>query len=177
LAGALLLLMAAFFALLWLPMAPLVTQGAPPHAAQAAMLTQRPWHDVRIVSHGWHTCVVVSAQDLYAHVPALQIRFPAANWLELGWGDAGFYQADEISAAIALDALFWPDPAVVHVVGFTPAALRKRPLASCSRSVRACMATRSFTPAWACTPPPTPATSGRPKPWPAPVCRCRRPPR
>ena len=119
LAWGLLALCAAFFALLWLPMAPLVTQGGAPNAEQAAMLAQRPLHDVRVVSHGWHTGVVVPAQDLYAYVPALKTRFPAANWLELGWGDAGFYQADEISTAITLDALFWPDPAVMHVVGFS----------------------------------------------------------
>ena len=119
LAWGLLALCAAFFALLWLPMAPLVTQGGTPNAEQAAMLAQRPLHDVRVVSHGWHTGVVVPAQDLYAYVPALKTRFPAANWLELGWGDAGFYQADEISTAITLDALFWPDPAVMHVVGFS----------------------------------------------------------
>ena len=115
----LLALCAVFFALLWLPMAPLVTRGAAPNAAQAALLARRPLHDVRVVSHGWHTGVVVQAQDLYAYVPALKTRFPAANWLELGWGDAGFYQANEITAAITLDALFWPDPAVMHVVGFS----------------------------------------------------------
>ena len=118
LGGLLLALCAVFCGLLWLPMAPLVVKGGAPTAEQAAMLAARPLHEVRVVSHGWHTGVVVRAQDLYAYVPALRSRFPAANWLELGWGDGGFYQAEAITTAITLDALFWPDPAVMHVVGF-----------------------------------------------------------
>ncbi len=72
---------------------------------------------VHVVSHGWHTGVVVPAEPLREHLPVLRSRFPTVRWLEVGWGDAAFYQADEITAGIVVRAVFWPTPTVVHVVG------------------------------------------------------------
>ena len=72
---------------------------------------------IHIVSHGWHTGVIVETADLTRVMPVLAKRFPDAKYLEVGWGDAGFYQADKITAGLAIKALFWPTPTVVHVVG------------------------------------------------------------
>jgi len=72
---------------------------------------------IHVISHGWHTGVIVEATDLTRLMPVLAKRFPDAKYLEVGWGDAGFYQADKITACLAIKALFWPTPTVVHVVG------------------------------------------------------------
>jgi len=72
---------------------------------------------IHVVSHGWHTGVIVQTADLTRLMPVLAKRFPDAKSLEVGWGDAGFYQADKITAGLAIKALFWPTPTVVHVVG------------------------------------------------------------
>lgn len=72
---------------------------------------------IHVVSHGWHTGVIVEATELTRVMPVLAKRFPDAKYLEVGWGDAGFYQADKITAGLAIKALFWPTPTVVHVVG------------------------------------------------------------
>ena len=37
-------------------------------------------------------------------------------WAEYGWGDDGFYNAKKITLGITLKALFWKNPAVLHVV-------------------------------------------------------------
>jgi uncharacterized protein (TIGR02117 family) len=36
--------------------------------------------------------------------------------LEIGWGDRGFYQANEITSKLTMNAIFWPSEAVLHVV-------------------------------------------------------------
>jgi len=69
-----------------------------------------------IVSHGWHTGIIVKASGLQKQLPVLKDRFKSAAYLEIGWGDQGFYQAEEITTAITLKAILWPTATVVHVV-------------------------------------------------------------
>jgi len=74
--------------------------------------------DIHVLSHGWHTGVIVKREDLAAQVPALTERFGDYEFLEVGWGDAGFYQAQKITTGITLRAIFLPTSSVVHIVGF-----------------------------------------------------------
>lgn len=76
-------------------------------------------HTIYLVNHGWHTGIVMPKQPFTAHVPMLLKRFPQADYLEFGWGDKGFYQAQKIKIGLAIQALFWPTDSVVHVVGLT----------------------------------------------------------
>ena len=70
---------------------------------------------VFVVSHGWHTTLMFeTARVDPADFPAFA-EFRAAPWFEAGWGDAEFFQADEITVGITLDALFLPGPSVMHV--------------------------------------------------------------
>ncbi len=89
---------------------------------------------VRVVDHGFHTGLVLRAGDLRAAAvrlgrqdpeSAARLRRLAAEWphasaLEIGWGDADFYQAtprlQDVDVALGLGALFWPTPSVVQVV-------------------------------------------------------------
>jgi uncharacterized protein (TIGR02117 family) len=73
---------------------------------------------IHVLNHGWHTGVVIPATVLQSRLAPLAARFPRASYLEIGWGDAGFYQAKEITSALTLRAIFWPTDSVVHVVGF-----------------------------------------------------------
>jgi len=77
-----------------------------------------PDQRVHVVSHGWHTGIILEAKKLNRQIPLLAERFPKAGFYEVGWGDAGFYQARKITATISLNAVFLPSDTVVHVVGF-----------------------------------------------------------
>lgn len=70
---------------------------------------------IYVAGHGWHTGLIVPAADMQARLPALQERFGGAPYLEFGWGDRDFYQAEEITAGVALKAVLWPTAAVMHV--------------------------------------------------------------
>ncbi|WP_040395413.1 TIGR02117 family protein [Catenovulum agarivorans] len=78
-------------------------------------------HTIYLVNHGWHTGIVVPQQPFSQSVPQLVTRFNQADYLEFGWGDKGFYQADKITFGLAIKALLWPTDSVVHVVGLTEA--------------------------------------------------------
>ena len=62
-------------------------------------------HTIYLVNHGWHTGILVPQQSFTQKVPQLVARFNQADYLEFGWGDKGFYQADKITLGLAIKAL------------------------------------------------------------------------
>jgi uncharacterized protein (TIGR02117 family) len=78
--------------------------------------TRRP---VYLVSHDWHTGIVVRRADLPAAAWPESEDFPDAEYLEVGWGDRDYYQSREPGAWLTLKAAFWPTPSVLHIAGFS----------------------------------------------------------
>ncbi|EGT0641866.1 TIGR02117 family protein [Citrobacter werkmanii] len=76
-------------------------------------------YEIYIVNHGWHTGIIAPAHNVNIALPQLKLRFPEAQWYEIGWGDKGFYQAHEITTKLTLQAMFWSSGAVLHVVTFS----------------------------------------------------------
>ena len=71
---------------------------------------------VYVLNHGWHTSLVLPSADVAADLPELKKRFGKVPYIEFGWGDSGFYQAQKVTTGITLQALFWPSTAVIHAV-------------------------------------------------------------
>lgn len=86
-------------------------------------VTDERVYTVHLVRHGWHTGLVLRVVDVPDTSPLVR-DFPHAEHIEIGWGDRDYYRAANPTASIALRALFWPTPSVLHVVGFrgTPKA-------------------------------------------------------
>lgn len=85
---------------------------------------------VMVVDHGYHAGLVLPRALLAERAAVLGLprlsqvvnRFIAYGWVEMGWGDEGFYRhVPDISALtlpLALQALFGRDnPSVLHVAG------------------------------------------------------------
>ena len=77
--------------------------------------TGKPTKTIHLVSHGWHTGLVLSAADLGEGEWPVRQDFPNADYLEFGWGDAGYYPAERGTVWLAIKALCWPTPSVIHV--------------------------------------------------------------
>jgi uncharacterized protein (TIGR02117 family) len=60
--------------------------------------------------------LVVPGSAVNQVLPAIVARFGDVAFYELGWGDKGFYQSQEITTGLTLQALFWSEGAVIHVV-------------------------------------------------------------
>jgi uncharacterized protein (TIGR02117 family) len=82
---------------------------------------------IQLVNHGWHTGIVVRAADLVAVLPTLAGDFGAARYLEVGWGDQDYYQAEGGTTLLALRAMFTRTPSVLHLVAFDAPAARHFP--------------------------------------------------
>jgi uncharacterized protein (TIGR02117 family) len=95
-----------------------------PKVVEPAQVLQGKAVTVQVASHGWHTGIILPAELIYARIPELEARFVGVDFLEIGWGDAGFYQANQITSGITFRAIFLPTDSVVHVVGLDePASL------------------------------------------------------
>ena len=91
--------------------------SAKPHVVEITeTINHTGKNKISIVSHGWHTGFVIPAQDIENKLPHLKQRFGNKPFLEFGWGDKGFYQAQEITAGLAIQAILWPTDSIVHVV-------------------------------------------------------------
>jgi uncharacterized protein (TIGR02117 family) len=71
---------------------------------------------VYLVDHGWHTGLVIGANDFTAaDQPAPLDGF---RYLEVGWGDGDYYPARRGTVSLALRASFRSRWSVIQVVGF-----------------------------------------------------------
>jgi len=69
-----------------------------------------------VVNHGRHTGLIVPGPSMHEALPELALHFDSPVYYEIGWGDRDFYQAQEVTSGLALQALFWSKGAAVHVV-------------------------------------------------------------
>lgn len=74
---------------------------------------------IHIVGNGWHAGLLLPAQAINARLPLLRQRFSGASHYEIGWGDVGFYRAKNVTAGLALEAMFASRGSVMHVVAVT----------------------------------------------------------
>lgn len=95
--------------------------SAPPPAEAGVQRT------IHVVRHGLHTGIAVRAADVPEGAWPARRDFPGAEYLEVGWGDRAYYQAPDPGVWLAIRALFWPTPGVLHVVGFSGPLERQFP--------------------------------------------------
>jgi len=73
---------------------------------------------IYLVNHGWHTGLLVRRADIPQGLWPESADFPAADYLEVGWGDRDFYQALGFDLGLALKAIWFSTASVLHVRGF-----------------------------------------------------------
>lgn len=71
-----------------------------------------------VVGHGWHTGLVLESEHIDAEAWPERSQLQQFKYVEIGWGDAGVYQAKSLSLPLLLDAALLPSKSVMHVVGF-----------------------------------------------------------
>lgn len=77
-----------------------------------------PVKTIYVINHGWHTGIAVRRANIPESVWPEHAEVADSEYLEVGWGAREFYMAPEGTLGLALKAVLWPSPAVLHVVGF-----------------------------------------------------------
>lgn len=99
-------------------LAGLAAWAAPPKPPAASLAMPSATRTLYVVGHGWHTGIVLRAADVPADAWPARADFPDAQYLEVGWGNRDYYQARDPGVWLALKAISWPAPGVLHVVAF-----------------------------------------------------------
>lgn len=97
------------------PLAAALTIGAT-HGPSRSGTLKFPTITVHVVSHGWHSGIIVPAALAHAHDWPVRNEFPQAEYYEVGWGDRAYYQATDPGWWLGLRALLRPNPGVLQVV-------------------------------------------------------------
>jgi uncharacterized protein (TIGR02117 family) len=90
-----------------------------PHAIKSTHINVPEPAVVYIVRHGWHTGFVMPANAIQARLPQLYYRFGNTPYIEFGWGDQAYYEADDVTLGLTIRAVFWPTESVIHAVAVT----------------------------------------------------------
>lgn len=77
-----------------------------------------PCRQIFVTNHGYHTGIVVPLRDFDPQRTLSTAYFNNRNWIEIGWGDAAFYQARGEDYWHGLKALLTPTEAILHVHAF-----------------------------------------------------------
>jgi uncharacterized protein (TIGR02117 family) len=93
-----------------------VFRGQSPHHPDAA--TPGLTRTIYVVGHGWHTGIILDTAEIDRNDWPEIVDFQHRRYVEIGWGDEGFYRAKSVSLGLAARAVFTPTPSVLHVVGF-----------------------------------------------------------
>lgn len=72
---------------------------------------------IYVVSHGWHTGIVIGIDDIPPGACAEAQEFPHASFIEVGWGDRGYYRHPDPGIGTASRAALFGGPGVLHLVG------------------------------------------------------------
>lgn len=72
---------------------------------------------IYIVKRGGHTGVAIATADWPNRHWSVLAEFPNSDYLEFGWGDERFYQAEPETAWLGIRAALWPTSSVIHVIG------------------------------------------------------------
>jgi len=82
---------------------------------------------VYIINHGLHSGIVLPKKDAAPYMYSFN-DFKTARYLEIGWGDETYYQAETNTLWMGIRALFWPTDSVLHL-----AALQTDPVSYFSK--------------------------------------------
>ena len=92
--------------------------GAVPVRDALAPGESEPGETIYLVSHGWHAGIVLRRADIPDGVRPKPGGFSDSEYLEVGWGDMGFYQTPDAHVGLILKAALLPTASVLHIVGF-----------------------------------------------------------
>jgi uncharacterized protein (TIGR02117 family) len=72
---------------------------------------------IYVVDHGMHAGIVIDARAVAGDIAGLAFEEKDIRYIEFGWGDQAFYQAESFSLILAIKALLLPTDSVMHVAG------------------------------------------------------------
>ena len=85
---------------------------------------------VYVIDHGYHTALAVESKALLEMLGLQDSFYRKFKYIEIGRGDAGFYQQEEIMVSTTLKALFFSTPAIMYLRAYNTSPMKRYPAAN-----------------------------------------------
>jgi len=82
-----------------------------------ASTTSEQLRSIYVVRRAQHTGIAIAAADWPNRNWSVLADFAGSDYLEFGWGEARYYQAETETWWMAVRAAVWPNRSVIHVIG------------------------------------------------------------
>ena len=80
---------------------------------------------VYVIDHGYHTALAVESKALLEQLGLQDSFYSKFKYIEIGRGDAGFYQQEEILVSTTLKALFLSTPAIMYLRAYNKSPMKR----------------------------------------------------
>jgi uncharacterized protein (TIGR02117 family) len=74
-------------------------------------------HTIYLIKQRWHTAIVFNTNEIDTLLMPEVKYFQGAKLIDIGWGDAAFYQYPDFDWELAFQALFYPTPSTLRIEG------------------------------------------------------------
>ncbi len=81
------------------------------------ILDKEGFHKIYFIKQNWHTAIVFNASEMDTILFREYNLFKEFNLIDIGWGDAEFYQSPGFDSGLAFKALFYATPSTLRVEG------------------------------------------------------------
>lgn len=85
---------------------------------------------VYVIDHGYHTALAVESKALLEELGLQDSFYRKFKYIEIGRGDAGFYQQEEVMVSTTLKALFFSTPAIMYLRAYNRSPMKRYPATS-----------------------------------------------
>ena len=82
---------------------------------------------IYVIDHGYHTALAVKSKGLLEKLGLQDSFYRKFKYIEIGRGDAGFYQQEEVMVSTTLKALFFSTPAIMHLRAYNTSPMKRFP--------------------------------------------------
>lgn len=74
-------------------------------------------HQLYFIKQNWHTAIVFNTHEIDSILFREYNSFKESNLIDIGWGDAEFYQYPGFDSGLAFSALFYTTPSTLRIEG------------------------------------------------------------
>ncbi len=87
-------------------------------SVEYAQVSERDSISIYLVKANWHTGLMIPVNDFTKKILPVLSYFDGFKYVDIGWGDAEFYQAPAFDICLALYAVLLPTPSVIRIDGY-----------------------------------------------------------
>jgi len=88
------------------------------YSVEFAQVSERDSISIYLVKANWHTGLMIPVNDFTKKILPVLSYFEGFEYVDIGWGDAEFYQSPGFNICLAAYAILVPTPSVIRIDGY-----------------------------------------------------------